>query len=368
MMMRIIIALVVMGNFAFHPVRAGEPKKNVNVNGSREEGTGTTKEPVLLFPAVKGKKWGFIDKAGKAVIDFQFDYAWDFQEGLANVQVGDLRGYVDQSGTLVIKPQYFLSCGFKEGRAAVLVGAKKWGSARNGGKWGVIDRTGKLVIKATFLFVSNYSEGFSRQQFSSSTWVFMTLKGGRKFGWMEAIQDFSEGLAAVTGKRKPWSFIDKNGKKPFELDFADAGSFSEGLARVKPLGKALDKRGRKREPTKWGFVDKTGKYVVEQKYDQAGDFSEGVAAVAVGEKWGCIDKTGATVIEPAYDFIGPFKKGVARVVSGGKHGFIDRSGKVIVEPVYEYACAFNKGLARVEAEGKVGYVDVSGSLVWQLAD
>ena len=32
------------------------------------------------------KKYGFIDKSGKVVIEPQFDYVGDFSEGLAKVQ------------------------------------------------------------------------------------------------------------------------------------------------------------------------------------------------------------------------------------------------------------------------------------------
>ena len=36
-----------------------------------------------LWPVRQGKKMGYIDKTGRLVIPFKFDYAGDFSEGLA---------------------------------------------------------------------------------------------------------------------------------------------------------------------------------------------------------------------------------------------------------------------------------------------
>ena len=65
---------------------------------------------------------------------------------------------------------------------------------------------------------------------------------------------------------KKYGFIDKSGKVVIELQFDDAGYFSEGLARVEKDGK-------------WGFIDKSGKVVIEPQFDDAEDFSEGLAKV-----------------------------------------------------------------------------------------
>jgi len=60
-----------------------------------------------LFPIYQGGKWGYIDKSGDYVINPQFDYAWDFSEGLARVRIGDRRGYIDKTGMFVWGPSYW---------------------------------------------------------------------------------------------------------------------------------------------------------------------------------------------------------------------------------------------------------------------
>jgi uncharacterized protein YkuJ len=63
-------------------------------------------------------------------------------------------------------------------------------------------------------------------------------------------------------------FIDKNGKVVIELQFDNAGNFSEGLAEVK-------------KDDKYGFIDKSGKVVIEPQFDNAGNFSEGFASFGI---------------------------------------------------------------------------------------
>jgi len=55
--------------------------------------------------AVKaGRKWGFVDKAGKMVIPAQYDNVLSFSNGLAEVSVGKKWGYIDNTGKYVWEP------------------------------------------------------------------------------------------------------------------------------------------------------------------------------------------------------------------------------------------------------------------------
>ena len=74
------------------------------------------------------KKYGFIDKSGKVVIEPQFDIEseWD-------------KVYRSRSGA------------FSEGLVLV----------KKDGKWGFIDKNGKVVIEPQFDEVNNFSEGFA---------------------------------------------------------------------------------------------------------------------------------------------------------------------------------------------------------------
>ncbi len=62
-----------------------------------------------LFIIKQAGKLGYIDKAGKVVVEPQFDRAENFSEGLAAVRVGGRRGtcgYIDKTGKFAINPQF----------------------------------------------------------------------------------------------------------------------------------------------------------------------------------------------------------------------------------------------------------------------
>ena len=93
-------------------------------------------------PQADGKeKFGFIDKTGQVIVDFQYDWAQQFFEGLAIVFKDGKYGYVDTDGRVAIPLQYEGADHFSEGLAAVKVN----------GKWGFIDTQGRMVIPPQYL-------------------------------------------------------------------------------------------------------------------------------------------------------------------------------------------------------------------------
>lgn len=93
-----------------------------------------------------GDKYGYVDQAGKLVIQVQFDIARDFSEGWAAVNIGGRDslfggesggkwGYIDKSGSWVIKPMFRMAFSFRDGRAKVEIG----------GQERIIDKTGMFL-------------------------------------------------------------------------------------------------------------------------------------------------------------------------------------------------------------------------------
>jgi hypothetical protein len=101
----------------FMPVCAGESKRTE-------------------FCAVKKVKWGFIDKNKKQRINFQFDYAWDFSDGLARVKIKGKTGFINSKGEQIIPASYDEATDFTNGISIVTLAGKK----------GVADPTGKLLV------------------------------------------------------------------------------------------------------------------------------------------------------------------------------------------------------------------------------
>lgn len=205
-----------------------------------------------------GQRSGFIDKAGKIVMEF--DEADAFSEGLAPVKINGKFGFIDKKGKVVIKPRFEKAIPFSEGLAAVAVN----------GKTGFINRAGQFVIPPQF---------------------------------KQAVS-FSDGMAAVQVEEK-WGYIDRTGRLAVAPgnDTAYAIPFSNGRAVT-----TVDQDD--------GYIDRTGKLVIEAQYARAPNFSDGLAYVLNKEtqRWQVIDVNGSVVYQapepkrPPPNLNNPFEK------------------------------------------------------------
>ena len=183
---------------------------------------------------------------------------------------------------------------------------------------------------------------------------------------------FSDGLTRVKLNGK-WGLIDKTGKEVIPFIYYTIGDFSEGLARAELInGEPTFKKKNKWEyivikDSKWGFIDKTGKEVVPFIYDDAGSFSGGIAIVKLNDKWGFIDNTGKEVIPLIYDSAEPFKDGLARVTQGKQMIGIDPAGEVVYsfKNIYDYVGDFIDGVAIVDkSRGNMSQITNSSPQPW----
>jgi hypothetical protein len=170
------------------------------------------------------EKFGYVNKSGEVVIDYLFDEAGAFSNGLARVFLQNeygrgAFGYINKKGHLVIKNDYEDASPFKENRAFVAV--------LN------LDEDGFLyaLINSDGLLMSGY--------------IFPDHK------------DFSEGVVAVQCADKLWRYIDKNGKYVDSIGYKYAGTYSSGAAFVITQDDALQ------------FIDKSGKLLISIPKDAA---------------------------------------------------------------------------------------------------
>ena len=256
-------------------------------------------------------KYGFIDNSGKFIADPVFDKAFDFSDGLARVaqvvpDTGEsLYGFIDRQGKLIIKPQYVFALDFREGLAGFAVAGKKTL------KMGFMDKLNRVVIKPKFNIVGPFSEGLAVVAQHGTTYLFegaiyideesspgkkvmyidkrgsAVISGNFEFGG-----SFSEGLALVEidGRCR---YVDKKGNVVIRPDFrpqATCGNFSDGLASVNTDNGAK-------------FIDKNGKIVIKTNFAWAGDFKSGAARVEVvkadsSRTYGYIDRSGRIIWSP----------------------------------------------------------------------
>jgi hypothetical protein len=320
-------------------------------------------ESDALYPVERDGKWGYINRTGQVVVEFQFDYAWEFSEGIGRISSKAKKGFIDKFGRIIVKPEFDNAQDFSEGFAAVQ-------KAKN---WGYVDKTGRMVIEMEYFNYEHQNEEWAVEElpsFSDGIVVVLSSNGtdfiDTRAKVVTHLKDqiftrFSEGLGRIEIDGK-FGWMDKKGQITIVPKFDYAENFSEGLAAVRFgnlswEGKAGDK---------WGYIDKTGKIVIEPKYDSASSFSEGLASVKKDEKAGWIDRTGKEVIKLEFDDTYGFSEGLGSFALGGRYGFVDRAGKVVIEPKFlGGAKKFVHGLAAVSEEKQSGYIEKSGRYIWK---
>ncbi len=324
---RLIVALASALSFSYLVQLSSEAARFENwLPVKFSEGVVATPE---LFPR---RKVGYCDRDGKLVIERKFDAARPFSGGLAAVRVEGKWGFIDHTGSYKIKPQFEKPStldypgddpiDFSDGLAAV---------ERNG-RVGYIDKDGKMVIDAKFGSAREFRNGLAAARDFWGKWGFIDKKG--KFVIDPQFADalsFSEGRAAIaTGGKYPsdrkWGFIDTSGKVVIEPQYSMVLSFTEGMALVLTLnngtysGKYIDKEGKKAfdlechgglwfaeglasVPLKqfvYGYIDKHGKTSIPAQFQEARPFCEGLAVVKLSDTdWGLIDKSGKVILKQA---------------------------------------------------------------------
>lgn len=296
-----------------------------------------------LYPIRQDGKAGYIDRAGKVVIQPRFDRAGNFAEGRGAVQVNGKWGFTDAAGNTVILPQFDEVGQFYEGLCAV----------QTGDKWTFIDKAGSRVGKDSYDSAVPFSQGLA------------AVKVGRKWGFVnnearmvikpafQGAWSFNEGLAPVKVGGK-WGYIDKSGNIVIKPRYYWVDCFSDGLAYVEGgAGNA-------------GYIDTSGNLVIKRRFYEANPFSEGIAAVRFesGGPFCLIDKQGNKISDEEFNLAGMFSEGLMPVHRDIRYGYADHTGKPVIEFKFVEGSPFHGGLAYVSTEdGKSGYIDSTGEFV-----
>ena len=300
-------------------------------------------------------KYVFIDKTGASIIDVsKYDDVKNFSDGLAAVHFEDKGwGFIDTTGKVIIEPQFQDVGHFSEGLVNVRIGEK----------FGFIDRTGFMVINPLYDVANSFSEGVASVEKGDEVFLINKI-GERLFShslnklhfYIHESARFSEGLIAVHDCEKDKTgFIDKTGLFVIEARFSDAGTFSDGIARVAVFAG---------DDEKIAYINHEGQFIIPPKFNTDGefrrnstDFSEGLASLSEGlqptvteeEKFVYIDKKGDVVLSTNFFYAGSFRGGMAMVYDAEKNkmGFIDKLGKVVIPLQYDLASDFSEGMACV---------------------
>lgn len=334
---------------------------------------------------------GYIDTTGRRVIDFDYSYAQDFKNGLAEIEYGDgvkSIGYINaygkylwMPGTAGVRTLIFafllmvasLALAFAAIRFSMYACNPKVDyEAMNpdtdlqlfmdkNNRYGYVDKNGSIAIRPRFADANPFHDGLAMVTIGSSC-RFINRFGKYAVGnFCTPLEDFHNGYAIVcryTGELL-WGIINTQGKIVAQIEYKAIRNQSDGLYAAR------------NEDDKWGYLDKTFQEAIPFIYAEAQDFGEGLAGVKeeANGLWGFVDKSGLLVIPYQFmDTLG-FFEGLASVQDPvtGLWGFIDQSGGLVIPCSYTEAVCFQDGFAAVKAEdGKLCVIDRAGQIIREL--
>lgn len=233
---------------------------------------------------------------------------------------------------------------------------------KQGAVQGFLDENHRVVFSTEETIATNVSEEFVIYSANGKKGFINIANGDRIKAVYDAVQDFSEGLAAVqiggaTG------FINTSGELVIACEYSNNAfyQFKSGLCNVM-VGSA-DKGNLKAF-----YINSDGSKMFDKEFDYCMPFSEERAFVSEGGVWYLIDIDGQRVGDSEFGpyvktVPGVFRDGKAVVVKEGMYGIINRDGEYVVSPRYEQISEISDGGAVFKMDGLYGYMTTEGSVV-----
>lgn len=306
-------------------------------------------------------KYGIIDKTGKVLVDFKYDYIFDNEKNLNvyKVKIGDKTGYIDIKGNVIVPIKFNQINLFNENLAPATI---------NGLDWGYINQKGETIIPFKYTKAKSFKNGYAVVCNDDKCGIID--KTGRiviDIKYEQVNDELTMGMFAVKQNGK-FGFIDTNGKTviPFKYWSINAYKlFNEGLAAVAT------------GPNHWGFIDNKGKTIVPLKYSWAKYFENGYAEVKKDNSLIKVDRNGNEVSLQdeqlpkelkdnlkQYDSY-TLRENVYFVKKKSREGILDRNGKIIVPAEYISVYSRRYGIYKAEypSDEKYAFYDMNGKRV-----
>ncbi len=273
-------------------------------------------------------------KPPAVVIEYAYQEARDFHEGLAAVKQNDRWGYIDYLGRIAIP---FIFRGpdagdFSDGFAFV---EDHYIDTNGNPAFVHIDEDTDERIERFFNNGLPFSNGLAAVKYINKCiqsllqqdypggdmeWIF--VDGGSTDNTVDSIRkyaaDYPNLIKILDNPHKivPYAMnmgiMQSKGKYIIRPAYYEAGNFSDGLA---PVRSRTNYRG-------WGYIRPNGKFAIPRRYNIAGDFGDGLAPAAADARWGYVNVRGEWDIPAQFDDARPFSEGLAAVKREKKWGYI----------------------------------------------
>lgn len=305
-----------------------------------------------MILAKMDEKYGYIDKNGKIIIDFIYDYATGFSKGMAYVEKDRVCSYIDKSGKTLFElkaKDYFKNLKYT-GENDLLIGSKFSGDyaiVTNNESFEIfiIDRAGKYVPIPNGIWVEErdiYNNIAIVRQEASAGMGYLNIKTGKTVFSNYRVDEFKDGYGLLDYGDGTIAVVNEN------LDFVNqkinvgkaSASISNGFIY---LGEYTEDM----EPLNASYIDMNGKTIIPKNYLVLSDYADGLIAAIIEEngvsKIGYLDINGKWVIKPIKaSSYSDFFKGIAAFSEtfneetyNENFGIIDKTGKYILQPQFQ---------------------------------
>lgn len=325
------------------------------------------------FFAIKNEKglYGYVDVYGNLVINYKFQQATDFKDGLAKISNGKMWAIIDKKGEKI--SDWYEKIEDFNGNVAIVYKLGNYGFIDRTGSfrgewyktiipldyglykvekyasWAIVNKDGYLVTQ-WFEYVGDFKQGFLLVK-KDGKFAYLNKIAALVIGWYDTLSPIINGIIRIVEKNK-YAFY--NVEEISMSKFYDyIGEFSEDLAVIK-------------DGDKFGYINRFAKVVIKPQYDNAKSFKNGVAQVELNDKVAYINKKGEVILgwfPKKIFFEKEAPRGIYVVKYGDKYGFEDINGRTILSPRYDYAENFSEGLALVKTNPTKMYIDKHGNPV-----
>lgn len=315
------------------------------------------------FAAVsKNGKWGYIDKSGKELTGFIYDYCGSFSENKAIV--GKLKDKEDVTENGIIRSKLTMEMYIVDTKGREKPFTIEGKSFRSldfntsadltfyGGIVKIISDKVPYYFKADgslFPFTPKYIPTDGKMIFwnenDSSAGINVTDMSGNI-------------LFHMSGQ------ANKNGYRTTRIYPFNQGVALADIAKFSSSGEVLEYG--------YGFINEKGKFITQPYYRdfyRSGTNSYkifndyGLASIMKDGKYGAVDKSGNVRIPFVYDKLFTFQEGLAPFMLNGKWGVMDIYGNITVSPKYTSITRFNGGLAIAHDGERAVLIDAKGNEV-----
>lgn len=339
-----------------------------DIYGSDEDGS--------IILAIKGEKYGYIDKNGKVLIDFVYDYATSFSKGMAYVEKDSIFSYIDKNGKVLfeLKAKNYSKNLEYTGDNDIIIGSEFSGDYAtvtniDSGEIFIIDRAGKHVSIPDDLSVKEYdiyNNIAIVNQDNDESVGYLNIKTGKTVFSPYTITQFKDGYGILNYGDGNIAIVNES------LDYVNEKiNIDDATASVSNGVIYLTEYNYDEEQSGISCIDTNGKLLIPNKYLELGNYQEGLIAAKIiennVEKIGYLDKNNNWVIMPTECFqyseffngLAAFSKTYDESKESANLGIIDKTGKFVIQPQFEDV-SFDNNYIYAKANGLWGILNIDG--------